>query len=78
MRETTVLTFGVITEIIGKSSFVINDVSSTEELKAKLESSFPRLKTINYAMAVNKKIVNDSTTITDDATIALLPPFSGG
>ena len=78
MSETTILTFGVITEITSKSSFVVGDVSTTEELRARLESSFPRLKTINYAMAVNKKIVNDSTTISDGATIALLPPFSGG
>ena len=78
MSETTVLTFGVITEIIGKSSFAVRDVSSTEELKTKLESAFPRLKTIHYAVAVNKKIISGPTTIAGDATIALLPPFSGG
>jgi molybdopterin synthase sulfur carrier subunit len=78
MSEINVLTFGVVREIIGKNSFVLNDVSSTEELKNKLESDFPQLRSINYAMAVNKKMVSGSTPLEDRATIALLPPFSGG
>jgi molybdopterin synthase sulfur carrier subunit len=68
----------VITEITGKSSLVVDGVSSTEDLRAKLEESYPRLKTINYAIAVNKKIVTGHTPFDENATIALLPPFSGG
>ena len=78
MNETTVLTFGVITEIIGKSSFVVNGVSSTEELKNKLEADFPRLKSIDYAVAINRKMVTSPTPLMSNETIALLPPFSGG
>ncbi len=74
----TVLTFGVVTEIIGQSNFTVEDVPSTEELTKKLEVQFPRLKSINYAIAVNKQIVQSPTSLDSNATVALLPPFSGG
>lgn len=77
MKEITVLTFGPITDIIGKINFVTN-AGSTDELRNELESAFPKLKNINYAMAINKKIVTTSTMLDANATVALLPPFSGG
>ena len=74
----TVLTFGVITEIIGKSKFTVEPSTTTAKLKQKLESEFPRLRNINYALAVDKQLVTTETAISPDATVALLPPFSGG
>jgi molybdopterin converting factor small subunit len=74
----TVLTFGIITEIIGKSSFDIDSVATTAELKEKLETEFPRLRSINYALAVDKQMVTTDAPIAPGATVALLPPFSGG
>jgi molybdopterin synthase sulfur carrier subunit len=74
----TVLTFGVVTDIIGKSNLTLEDVPSTDELTKKLEAEFPRLKTINYAIAVNKQIIKATTSLDSHATVALLPPFSGG
>ena len=76
--EITVLTFGVITDIIGKSNFVLAGVASTDELKKSLEEKFPRLKNINYTVAVNKQTVTTQTQFENNATVALLPPFSGG
>ncbi|GAA4747284.1 MoaD/ThiS family protein [Flavisolibacter ginsenosidimutans] len=78
MKEISVLTFGVITEIIGKSNFVVNDIASTEELKKDLEAKFPRLKSIDYTVAVNKQMITSPTQLENNATVALLPPFSGG
>ena len=74
----TVLTFGVVTEIIGQSNLTIEGVPSTEELTKKLEAQFPRLKSINYAIAVNKRLIKAPTPLDNNATVALLPPFSGG
>jgi molybdopterin synthase sulfur carrier subunit len=74
----TVLTFGVVTDIIGKSNLMVEDVASTDELTKKLEAEFPRLKTINYAIAVNKQIIKAPALLDSRATVALLPPFSGG
>lgn len=78
MTEITVLAFGVITDIIGKNSFPVRDVATTEALKEKLEAAYPALKNIRYAMAVNKQIVSTTTPLEAAATVALLPPFSGG
>jgi molybdopterin synthase sulfur carrier subunit len=74
----TVLTFGVLTDIIGKSSFAVDAVSTTEELKKKLEIEFPGLKTVNFFIAVNKQMITTPTSLDANATVALLPPFSGG
>lgn len=74
----TVLTFGAITDIIGKSSFTVEDIPSTDALTRKLEDQFPGLKAINYAIAVNKKVIQSPTALDSSTTVALLPPFSGG
>lgn len=74
----TVLAFGMVAEIIGKTRFTVDGIASTEALKQKLEQEFPGLKAINVAIAVNKKMVSVPTPLHEDATVALLPPFSGG
>ena len=78
MKQINVLAFGAITDITGKSSFVVNDIGSTEDLIKQLEEQYPRLKTINYAIAVDKRIVTGNTNLQHNATVAILPPFSGG
>lgn len=76
--EITVLTFGVVAEIVGESHLVLTDVASTADVQEKLEAKFPRLKTIRYTLAVDKQMVTTSTKLGHNATVALLPPFSGG
>lgn len=78
MNEITVLTFGAVADIVGKASFVVNDVASTSELQEKLEQEFPGLKNIRFAVAVNKQLTTASAPLERGATVALLPPFSGG
>lgn len=74
----TILAFGVVAEIIGQNKFVVDAVSTTEELKQKLEAAFPALKSINFAVAVDQRVVATSASINANSTLALLPPFSGG
>lgn len=78
MSETKILTFGVITEIIGKKNIAIGNVSSTQELQTLLEDQYPRLKEVKYAIAIDRKIITHSMPIDGNSIIALLPPFSGG
>lgn len=78
MKEIHVLAFGAVTDIVGTSSFVIIDVDSTDKLKSRLEDKFPALKNISYAIAVNKHIITKPMALKTNATVALLPPFSGG
>ena len=78
MKETSVLAFGVVADIVGKNSFTVSGVGTTTELKEKLETEFPALKNISYAIAVNKQLVTVTTPLEVNTTVALLPPFSGG
>ncbi|HET7897206.1 MAG TPA: MoaD/ThiS family protein [Flavisolibacter sp.] len=78
MKQITVLAFGAVSDIIGKKSFTITDVQSTDELKQKLEADYPALKYLRYAVAVDKQLTAASTPLDANATVALLPPFSGG
>lgn len=73
-----ILTFGQVTDIINQSSFEVNDVADTNSLKHLLEDKYAPLKEIKYAIAIDKKIVNDNTAIQPHSVVALLPPFSGG
>jgi molybdopterin synthase sulfur carrier subunit len=71
------LTFGQITEITGQSESTVNAMDS-DALKAQLIMQFPGLKDLQFAIAVNKYVINENTGLKDGDTVALLPPFSGG
>lgn len=76
--EINVLTFGQVTDIIGESSLKIPDVKNTDELNQLLEKRYPGLKSIQYSIAVNKKMIQENTVLQNEDTVAILPPFSGG
>lgn len=71
-----IIAFGQIAEIMGKELIVeAEDIKSLTEL---LQAKFPALSVKKYAVAVNKKLVNDNMLLTDNDTVALMPPYSGG
>jgi molybdopterin converting factor small subunit len=76
--EITILTFGQITDITGTAEWKEAGIMDTETLRQKLEGQFTALSQVKYAMAVDKKMINANTQLTDGAVVALLPPFSGG
>ncbi len=51
---------------------------NVKELKDTLLKQYPDLKNKNFKIAVNHTLVDDKTTITNHAEVALLPPFAGG
>lgn len=71
-----IIAFGQIAEITGKG-FIIeaNDVT---DLKSALNKKFPVLAEKKYAIAVNKKLITENVTLTENDTVALMPPYSGG
>lgn len=77
MMTVQVLFFGKLVDIAG-SSLVINNVASTDELLDQLRLQFPTLAAEKYIVAVDKKTITENTSLTDNCTVALLPPFSGG
>jgi molybdopterin converting factor small subunit len=78
MIKINVLTFGAITDITGKRNFEMEGIDSTEKLVQTLEEKYPLLKTIQYAIAVNKEVIQQHTVLNNEASVAILPPFSGG
>lgn len=73
-----VLIFGQLTDITLESEIYLNEVSDRDELVNKLVQQYPALADSKYAIAVDRKVITQNTRLTDECTVALLPPFSGG
>ncbi len=76
--EIEIISFGKIAEFLSSQRMEVTAISNTDELKSFLENSFPSLKQTKYKLAVNKNIVQENIKITNNDTIAIMPPFSGG
>ena len=73
----SIIIFGQLADIAG-SSLALENIADTNRLVKELHSLYPALADAKYAIAVNKKVVNENTTLTENSIVALLPPFSGG
>ncbi|QDW25706.1 MoaD/ThiS family protein [Pedobacter sp. KBS0701] len=76
--EIEIISFGQISEFINHQKIEIDGIADTDAFKQHLEDRFPALKGIKYKLALNKNIVQENTEIKNPATIAVMPPFSGG
>jgi molybdopterin synthase sulfur carrier subunit len=76
--EIEIISFGQIAEFINNQKIDIAGISDTDAFKQYLENQFPALKGMKYKLALNKNIVQENTEITNNATLAIMPPFSGG
>ena len=76
--EIEIISFGQITEFINHQKIEVDGIADTDTFKQYLEDRFPALKGTKYKLALNKNIVQQNTEITNLATIAIMPPFSGG
>jgi len=73
-----VILFGQLAEITGRHTLELEDISDTETLQKKMNSDFPALAGTTYRIAVDKKLISENTSLPNEVTVALLPPFSGG
>ena len=76
--QVNIFIFGQLTDIIAQDNLVMNDIGDTNTLTEQLNKIYPALAAIKYAIAVNKNIITNNTTLNDNDTVALMPPFSGG
>jgi molybdopterin converting factor small subunit len=72
-----IIIFGHLTDIAG-SSLALENIADTNSLIKELHILYPALADAKYIIAVNKKVVNENTTLNENSIVALLPPFSGG
>ena len=75
--QVNIITFGQIAEL-SSSQIILENVSDTDSLRLRLLEEYPSLININFAIAIDKKVVSENKLINETSTIALLPPFSGG
>ena len=73
----TIIIFGRLTDTAG-SSLALENIADTNSLVKELHIRYPALADARYLVAVDKKVANENTTLTEDSIVALLPPFSGG
>lgn len=76
--QINVILFGQLTDITGKASLSLQNVSDTDSLIQQLNETYPALANSKYIIAVDKKVIAQNTLLTDNSTVALMPPFSGG
>lgn len=79
--EITILAFGIAKEIFGGSTLNVEleSPATTAELKAQLETAYPRLRQLaSYMVAVNSEYAEDGQAITARDEVAIIPPVSGG
>lgn len=74
----TLLLFGPLVDRMGSNHLLIDDMPDTAALMQHLHQRYPALATTKFAIAVDKKIVQENTSLNNNTTVALLPPFSGG
>lgn len=72
-----VLLFGMIAEQAGTAE-TSGSARSLLALRSELEQRIPGLAGMRYAIAVDRRIVQDDMPLTGSEEIALLPPFAGG
>lgn len=73
-----ILIFGQLTDITGTDRIRLADMADTDALLSELNSRYPALENVQFRVAVNKKIITGNVELSQQSTIALMPPFSGG
>lgn len=72
------LSFGQLTDITGQSTWQMEDITDTDQLKRVLIEKHPALANSKYLMAVNMEVIRGNIELNPGDVVALLPPFSGG
>jgi molybdopterin synthase sulfur carrier subunit len=72
--------FGMIAEALAKQQeeLTVEQSQTVSDLRNQLEKTYPKLKSIDYRIAVNQTLVESNYSIQADSEVALLPPFAGG
>ena len=75
-----VLYFAHLKEIINinEEQITLNQDYSVLNFKQYLVDKYPELKDETFQVAVNEEFVQESSVITDQDVVALIPPVSGG
>lgn len=73
-----ILLFGILKEKVGSGVIQLSNSATVAEMKRQIDQKYPALINESYCIAINETIADNSQSISETDTIALLPPFSGG
>jgi molybdopterin synthase sulfur carrier subunit len=76
--QVQVLIFGPLKDVTGVEKCTLKDVADTNAMVNEMNSRFPGFSKMEYLIAVEKEIVHENTLLSENNTVALLPPYSGG
>lgn len=76
--QVRILLFGIISEIVGQSELKVDNIKTTAELKEHLFNRYPKLRSQEFRIAVNKKFVENTNILQPNDIVSLMPPFGGG
>ncbi|WP_196890934.1 MoaD/ThiS family protein [Aureivirga marina] len=79
--EITILTFGILSDLLEKEEFQVQLTPEMNVLNFKqyLLENFSKLNGYsNFSVAINETYASDDTIIKEKDIIALIPPVSGG
>lgn len=76
-KQINIQVFGQLCEVIGEQ-LTLENIPDTDTLTKTLNEKYPTLLAIKYLLAVDKKLVIENVSLTNDSSIALMPAFSGG
>jgi molybdopterin converting factor small subunit len=74
----TVLIFGELKDITQTRAIEALPAMTVKRMRDTLAERWPALEGKTYLVAINQKMASDDDLISDDAEVALMPPFSGG
>ena len=73
-----IILFGQLADITGVDKITVENSLDSDSMVKSLQNTYPALGQSTFVIAVDKKIISSNTLLTDQCTVALLPPFSGG
>ena len=73
-----ILFFGILAEVVGSDSIIIDSQPDLDHLTALVLDRFPDLKNYRYRVSVNRVLVDDNSSLNEGDEVAFLPPFAGG
>jgi sulfur-carrier protein len=78
MAKIKIMAFGKIVDLLEVTQLELEFEGNSQELIHQLKTNYPTLNTIQFSIAVNHSIKEESIRLNEGDEVALLPPFSGG
>ncbi len=70
--------FGPIADKMNARELELDPPGNLDDLRKALHEKYPQLVHLDFAIAVDRKIIRENAPLSPGSEVALLPPFSGG